>query len=93
MNTKDEEYISLKKTKNTDNLNRIFSYNNNSFDKYNSEFYKVGIKTIKESSKFLISLLDKDVSTYKKDIKNIEEVEQVLINKIIQNKKSSEKTN
>ena len=83
----EEEYIDLPKTENTDILTNIFALNENSFNKYNSEFNVVSIKTIKESCKFLISLLDKDISTYKKEVKKIEKVESILINNITQNKK------
>ena len=83
----EEEYIDLPKTENTDILTHIFALNENSFDKYSSEFTVVSIKTIKESCKFLISLLDKDISTYKKDLKKIENMEVILINNITQSKK------
>ena len=87
----DEEHIIVSDTKNTQNLNNIFRLNYNSFNKYSSEFKVVSIKTIKESCKYLNSLLDKDTSTYKDDIKKIEEVESILINNIIKDEKSSEK--
>ena len=83
----DEEYIKLQNTENTDVLTNIFALNENSFNKYSSEFNVVSIKTIKESCKFLISLLDKDTSRYKKDVKKIEDMEVILINSIIQSKK------
>jgi len=83
----EKEYINLQKTENTDNVKKLFNLNENSFNKYNSEFKIVSIKTIKESCKFLISLLDKDTSTYKKDVKKIEDMEVILINSIAQNKK------
>ncbi len=83
----EKEYINLQKTENTDNVKKLFNLNENSFNKYNSEFKIVSIKTIKESCKFLISLLDKDTSTYKKDVKKIEDMEIILINSIAQNKK------
>ena len=83
----EKEYINLQKTENTDNIKMLFNLNENSFNKYNSEFNVVGIKTIKESCKFLISLLDKDTSTYKKEIKKIEDMESILINNIIQQTK------
>jgi hypothetical protein len=82
-----EEYINLPKTVNTDVLTNIFVLNKNSFNKYSSEFTVVSIKTIKESCKFLINLLDKDTSTYKKDLKKIEDMEVILINSITQSKK------
>ena len=87
----EEEYLDVPTTENTHNLNNIFRLNYNSFNKYNSEFKVVSIKTIKESCKYLNSLLDKDTSTYKDDIKKIEEVESILINNIIEKEKSSEK--
>ena len=83
----EKEYINLQKNENTDNVKKLFNLNENSFNKYNSEFKIVSIKTIKESCKFLISLLDKDTSTYKKDVKKIEDMEIILINSIAQNKK------
>ena len=83
----EKEYINLQKTENTDNIKKLFNLNEISLNKYNSEFNVVGIKTIKESSKFLISLLDKDTSTYKKEIKNIEDMCLILINNIIQQTK------
>ena len=87
----EEKYLDVPTTENTHNLNNIFRLNYNSFNKYNSEFKVVSIKTIKESCKYLNSLLDKDTSTYKDDIKKIEEVESILINNIIEKEKSSEK--
>ena len=86
----EEEYLVVPTTENTDNLKNIFRLNYNSFNKYNSEFKVVTIKTIKESCKFLISLLDKDTATYKKEVKKIEDMEIILINSITQNTKSSE---
>jgi hypothetical protein len=83
----EKEYINLQKNENTDNVKKLFNLNENSFNKYNSEFKIVSIKTIKESCKFLISLLDKDTSTYKKDVKKIEDMEVILINIITQSKK------
>jgi len=84
---KDTYSIQLTKTENIDNIKKLFNLNQNSFNQYNSEFKVVSIKTIKESCKFLISLLDKDTSTYKKELKKIEEMESILINNIILKKK------
>ena len=87
----EKEYINLQKNENTDNVKKLFNLNENSFNKYNSEFKIVSIKTIKESCKFLISLLDKDTSTYKKDVKKIEDMEIILINSIIQHRNDLKK--
>jgi hypothetical protein len=89
----EKEYINLQKTENTDTVKKLFNLNENSFNKYNSEFKIVSIKTIKESCKFLISLLDKDTSTYKKDVKKIEDMEVILINSIALNKKDFKNKN
>jgi len=83
----DKEYLVVPTTENTDNIKKLFNLNENSFNQYNSEFEIVSIKTIKESCKFLISLLDKDTSTYKKELKKIEHMESILINNIIEQKK------
>lgn len=87
----DKEYIEIPNAENTDNLNIIFALDENSFSKYNLEFDVVGIKTIKESCKFLINLIDKDISTYKKDVKKIEDLEIILINSIIQHRNDLKK--
>jgi len=76
---KDTYSIQLTKTENIDNIKKLFNLNQNSFNQYNSEFKVVSIKNIKESCKFLISLLDKDSSTYKKEKKKIEDIEDILI--------------
>ena len=85
------ENINLQKTENTDSVKKLFNLNENSFNHYSSEFDIVSIKTIKESCKFLISLLDKDTSTYKREIKKIEDMEVILINSITQCKKDFKK--
>jgi len=85
--------MQLAATENTSDLKSLFSLHEHSFHKYNAEISIVRIKTIKSSCKFLLSLLDKDVSTYKKDVKKIEDMEEaLLINSIIHQKKEKKET-